>query len=58
MFKYYDFSDYRLRLMLHNLKNPKLHFFVGKVLFVGEYLNIDRIKMNDFNAQVRRNICE
>lgn len=38
--------------MLHNLKNPKLHFFVGKVLFVGEYLNIDRIKMNDLNAQV------
>lgn len=52
MFKYYDFSSCRLRLMLHNLKNSKLHFFVGKVLFVGEYLNIDRIKMNDLNAQV------
>lgn len=44
--------------MLHNLKNSKLHFFVGKVLFVVEYLNIDRIKMNDLNAQVWRNICE
>lgn len=44
--------------MLHNLKNSKLHFIVGKVLFVGEYLNIDRIKMNDLNAQVWRNICE
>lgn len=38
--------------MLHNLKNSKLHFSVGKVLFVGEYLNIDRIKMNDLYAQV------
>lgn len=38
--------------MLHNVKYSKLHFFVGKVLFVGEYLNIDRIKMNDLNAQV------
>lgn len=52
MFKYYGFSYYRLRLMLHNLKYSNLHFFVGKVLFVGEYLNIDRIKMNDLNAQV------
>lgn len=39
-----------LRLMLYNLKNLKLYFFVGKVLFVGEYLNIDRIKMNDLNV--------